>query len=55
MDDYFIPASMAVANKAMLGMSLESRDAKLWWKQNCHDCGVTKSSWTWEHIKEVFK
>ena len=55
MDDYFTAAGTVATNKAMLGMFKLTGEAKLWWKQNCKDRGVTKISQTWEDIKTAVK
>ena len=55
MDDYFTAARIVASNKAMLGMFKLSGEAKLQWKQNCKDRGVSKVSQTWEDIKMAVK
>ena len=55
MDDYFTAAGTVASNKAMLGMFKLAGEAKLWWKQNCKDRGVSEVSQTWEDIKTAVK
>ncbi|MCO5607404.1 hypothetical protein L7F22_061600 [Adiantum nelumboides] len=55
MDGYFIAVKTTSANQSMLGMFQLTSDAKLWWKQHCHDIGVAENSQSWREIKQAVK
>ncbi|MCO5577903.1 hypothetical protein L7F22_031738 [Adiantum nelumboides] len=53
MDDYFEVARTQPQNQTMLAMFRLTEDAKIWWKQHCHDSDIVGSSQSWEEIKAI--
>ena len=55
MDDYFSIARTTATNESMLARFRLQGDAKLWWKQHCHNSSILEKSQTWEQVEQAVK